>query len=236
MEELINKSDGQFKDILDDLVDHRKHASKKDPLIKELSRPKIIKPAASLNSSTYSSAASSTSSSSSTASDSSSTSSASSTSSSPSQSSQVALSASLNSNNKDDQLEMAKLEDLGKTAKILEHTLALNSDPSILSAATVAVAAVSTSPTISTNLSGASVSANLAQKYTSLNGITSNNNVSSFSAGSWKTKVAKRDKRKQKEIMIKAGAMPGNMGEKSVEELENFIKVSVFLCFLISNT
>lgn len=133
---------------------------------------------------------------------------------------------------------MAKLEDLGKTAKILEHRLAINTNPpSALSAPDEAVAAVSSGT--STNICNSNknnivttnpttLNKNVAQNYASngtQNGIATTSSVNN-SADSWKTKFAKRDKRRQKEIMIKAGAMPGNMGEKSVEELENFIKVS----------
>lgn len=142
MEEVINKSDGQFKDILDDLVDYSKHSSEKDPLIKELSRPKPNnnKPPASINSSTYSSAASSASDSSThSSSSSSSTSSASSSkSSSPSQSQVGAQNGKTHANGEyggSNTVEMAKMEDLGKTAKILEHRL-----PSVLRTVPIVVA------------------------------------------------------------------------------------------------
>lgn len=136
MEEVINKPDNQFKDILNDLIDYSKDSEEKSALIEEVCRSKhSAKPAASLNSSTYSSAASSSSSTSS-ASDSStnsaSSSSTSSTLSSPSQSSQTngennSKRSTLLSNDYD-KLEVAKMEDLGKTARILEHRLALSSE------------------------------------------------------------------------------------------------------------
>lgn len=155
MEEVINKPDNQFKDILNDLVDYTKDSEEKSALIEEVCRSKhsaASKPAASLNSSIYSSAASSSSTSStSSASDSSSTNSASSSStsstlSSPSQSnssSQTSNKTNVNENNNSnnnkrsnqqllmdndfDKLEVAKMEDLGKTARILEHRIAHSS-------------------------------------------------------------------------------------------------------------
>lgn len=258
MEEVINKPDGQFKNILDDLVDYKKHVSKKDPLIKELSRPKLssVKPAASLNSSSYSSAASSSpsasdssasvsSTSSSSNSSSSSTSSASSTTSSASSTASSASSSpsqinQINGQNNSAQdygtLEMAKMEDLGKKAKILEHHLA----PSVLSAT------VSNNTKSSNSLNGnikfnSNLSQNSAQRYTQ-NGLSDNSsainepgiattssaNISSSSTGCWKTISAKRRK-KPAEIVILAREIPGHIGndDRSVEELANFIEVSV---------
>ena len=133
MEEVLNKPDDQFEDTLIDLCDYGKETSEKEALIKEFYQNETanhhqIKPAASINSSTYSSAASSSSSSSSSSTNS--ASSTSSTLSSPSQSNPIASKSSNDQSNDNqhkangnelEEVEMAILEDLGKTATIVEH-------------------------------------------------------------------------------------------------------------------
>lgn len=231
MDEVIRKPEGQFKDILDEIVDYSKHESKKDPLIKELNRSKVQqKPSASLNSSTYSSAASSlsaasTSSTSSNASTSSSTS-ISSSSSSSSSSSTSSSSSPKQSNPKDgppnlqDGYANVEVKELGKTAEILEHH--------ILPASVYLQAADKFSSTINSSNANNSTTQSTNNYGFSLG---SNNYVTlAANQSAWKTIDVKRDKRMRRKPMEKkifAGEIPGNIGKKSVEELENFIKVSI---------
>lgn len=238
MEEVINKPDGQFKDILDDLVDYKnQYTSKKNPLIEELDRLKpSIKPAASLNSSLYSSTASS---SSSTASDSS----ASSTSSASSSPSQSQVQANLQHSTVCH--EFGRMEELGKTAKILENRLVpsvLNAVPSSSSSSSTA-AKPSKINNEAINTACPILSQTIAHKYVSAGSVLSSNSndismpTSSTSSSnlingnSWKTISAKRDKRRKKnEHIIHAGELPGarGIGDPPVEELVMFIEVSFF--------
>lgn len=270
MEEVIKKSDEQLKDILDDLVDYKKHSSKKDPLIKELSKQKqhlkgninnstkitTNKPGASLNSSTYSSAASSSSlSTSSSASDSSTSSTtssdSSSTSSSPSQSQNgsvalnVVLSSTNNTNNyknkniinnqqENGKLEMAKMEDLGKRGNFVEiRRLVETSDTEHLYNCTTDV---NNKVGADFTFTGPASELTLTKIHKQnepdiLSSTLSNNNAanSNNTESTWKTK---RDKRRKKPVEkeITARDIPGNIGDRTVEELEYFIKVSFILC------
>lgn len=246
MEEVINKSDGQFKDILDDLVDYSKHESKKDPIIKELNRSKRQppKPAASLNSSTYSSAASSLSSN--TSSSSSTTSShSSSTSTSPKQTKGGRQHKKSDpASQKFDKLEIAEMQELGKTARILRHhrffPLAVNSS---MSNPKVALQSQSGSNIVLSGNNSSNIkidrtalgkgSASSLGKYfvSELSADANGLGDRSEASQNWKTINCKRDKRRKKpaEKKIFAGEIPGNIGKRSVEELETFIKVSFLL-------
>lgn len=261
MEEVINKPEEQFQDVLNDLIDFDKNSEEKSALIEEVCRKaskQITKPAASLNSSIYSSAASSSSSTSS-ASESStnsvSSSSTSSTLSSPSQSNQ-----SNGDTNKSriieiiedyDNLEMPKMEDLGKTARILEH---ISSENTTTANDIGVYAATSHSDRRSTNiynntqrLSASSLAPQTtAYKLTQLNQqanrmqhnidntnyiVTSNTDPSAdnaSSANSWKTMSGKRDKRRRKptEQPVLSQHIPGHKGEQEVDWLVKFIEVS----------
>lgn len=194
MEEVINKPDRQFKDILNDLIDYSKDSEEKSALIEEVCRSKhSTKPAASLNSSTYSSAASSSSSTSSTLS-------------SPSQSSQTNgennSKRSILLNNDYDKLEVAKIEDLGKTARILEQYHQQNK--------------------LQTDLTN--IDNNTNQINNNVNVISNNISITN----SWKTMSGKRDKRRRKptEQPVLSQHIPGHRGEQEVDWLVNFIEVS----------
>lgn len=273
MEDVIKKSDAQLKDILDDLVDYKKHSSKKDSLIKELSKQKqqqkaninsstqlINKPGASLNSSTYSSAASSsslstsssasdssTSSTSSSSDSSSTTSSSSSTSSSPSQiqngSGALNVSSSVNQTNnykninvqnnqqENGKLEMAKMEDLGKRGNFVELSRLVNSsDTEHLYNCTN----VNNTTSADFTLTGPTSELTLTNihkqnKPDILSPVLSNNNAANNDNNAESTWKTKRDKRRKKPVEkeITARDIPGNIGDRTVEELEFFIKVSI---------
>lgn len=252
MEEIINKPDNQFKDILNDLIDYSKDSEEKSALIKEVCLARhSSKPAASLNSSIYSSAASSSSSTSS-ASDSStksaSSSSTSSTLSSPSQSNQgdspANISRGSNSSNDMDNIEIAKMEDLGKTARILEHRLAITSEYKTATNGVSKIATLashsydrstslnskSTLPSSPPSSQAAAHHSTLQASTTQQNNISSSidTNVTSWNPEPWKTISGKRDKRRKKPIEqpVLSQHIPGHKGEQEVEWLVKFIEVS----------
>lgn len=245
MEEIINKPDNQFKDILNDLIDYSKDSEMKSALIKEVCHTRRpTKPAASLNSSIYSSAASSSSSTSS-ASDSS----TSSTLSSPSQGTQSnndtnGRGGKSNHGQDMDDIEVAKMEDLGKTAKILEHRLAISNE---LKTATNGVGYVAGSSThsdkrsISLNgklplpsSSASSVSQignhhSMQQHQSNLTHQNSTNSTIDTNITNWIT-INKRDKRRKRpaEQPVLSQHIPGHKGEQEVDWLVNFIEVSLY--------
>jgi hypothetical protein len=249
MEEIINKPDNQFKDLLNDLIDFSKESQEKSALIKEVCHSRRpTKPAASLNSSIYSSAASSTSSTSSASDSSTNSASSSSTSSTLSSPSQGTQSNNDVSNRKPshreelDNIEVAKMEDLGKTARILEHRLAISNE---LKTATNGVGLVAGSSTHSdkrsTSLNGKlplpSSSLALSQlgihhsmqnaqqsNHTHQSGI---NSTIDANITNWIT-INKRDKRRKRptEQPVLSQHIPGHKGEQEVDWLVNFIEVS----------
>lgn len=240
MEEIINKSDNQFKDILNDLVDFKKESEMKSALIKEVCHTKRqTKPAASLNSSIYSSAASSSSSTSS-ASDSS----TSSTLSSPSQGTQSNNdNASANRKSKHgkdlDNIEVAKMEDLGKTAKILEHRLAISNELKTATNGVGYVAGSSTHsdkrsislngklPLPSSSSSSIGIHHSMQQQQSNLTHQNSTNSAIDNNITNWIT-INKRDKRRKRpaEQPVLSQHIPGHKGEQEVEWLVKFIEVS----------
>lgn len=144
------------------------------------------------------------------------------------------------------------MEDLGKTAKILEHRRLV---PSVLTSETGANdfalgLAVATSLITSTNNSN-SINNNSdgnnnpnstilphvsAQKFVPtatttnggpLDGVPTTSGAGS-SNSSWKTISGRRDKRRKKpiEVKIKAEQIPGHIGYRTVDELAKFIEVS----------
>lgn len=259
MEQVINKPEKQFLNILNDLIDYDKNSEEKSALIEEVCRnasKQLSKPAASLNSSIYSSAASSTSSTSS-ASDSSansaSSSSTSSTLSSPSQNTQS------NGEPKQfriiemiedyDNFEVPKMEDLGKTARILEHissehttstndislfTASLHSDKRSNSPSNDTQRSSSTLVSQTHKLTQLNAQNNLTQhSYTTTNynfaKALDPSKDSTTTVNSWKTINGKRDKRRRKpaEQPVLSQHIPGHRGEQEVDWLVKFIEVSI---------
>lgn len=224
MEELINKPDNQFKNILNDLIDYSKDSEEKSALIKEVCHAiRPAKPAASLNSSIYSSAASD--------------SSTSSTLSSPSQSTQSNNEASNSrlANHGLDNIEVPKMEDLGKTARIIEHRLAISSEPRPVTNGVGHGAGSSThSDKRSISLNGKSTlpssSSTLSQMVHHQSNLTNQISASSSidtNITNWIT-INKRDKRRKRptEQPVLSEHIPGHKGEQEVDWLVNFIEVS----------
>lgn len=255
MEEVINKPENQFKDILNDLIDYDKNSEEKSALIEEVCRKaskQLTKPAASLNSSIYSSAASSSSSASDSSTNSASSSSTSSTLSSPSQSNQS------NGETREfriieviedyDNLEVPKMEDLGKTARILEHISGEQTTANDISLLAAASHSDKRSTSIYNNSHRLSSSSSLVSqtptyKLTQLNqqanliqhSIDTTNHIlinnsdlaeKGTSANSWKTISGKRDKRRRKplEQPVLSQHIPGHKGEQEVDWLVQFIE------------
>lgn len=128
-------------------------------------------------------------------------------------------------------MEMAKMEDLGRTAKILEHRL-INQSSIFTNATSTAVTSISSGNSDNTTSSSSSSSiSNSSVTSSSHQNINSNENQSAAvngTANSWKT-IAKRDKRKKKipEKQIMSEQVAGHIGNRTVEELTMFIQVSL---------
>lgn len=125
------------------------------------------------------------------------------------------------------------MEDLGKTAKILEHRLAANGQKTTALNGGGHFATTSHSDKSSLINDISSMSQIAAHQYTSTNPTHTNavnlTSESIIAGNSWRTISAKRDKRRRKpaEQPVLSQHIPGHKGEQEVDWLVNFIEVSL---------
>lgn len=131
------------------------------------------------------------------------------------------------------------MEDLGKTAKILEHRLGMSESKTALKGGSLIASTMHSRISGQANPTFPEKTAHQSTSNIDPSAVANSNNLlteSMISGNSWKTIGGKRDKRRKRaaEQSVLSEQIPGYKGLQEVDWLVNFIEVSIFVLRIVN--